>query len=202
MCYDDMIRVADLKTRSTRAARAPPRSALKQGTEVLQVTEYFHPRIEEILRHAAGWARPATSRRGRSSPPSSTAASITAGASAPTVSLALPPLVDRRHAPLAPRHAAPQGRDRASRALARAGSAHAPKDYALAVEILNCRRLIKGYSDTHARAQSKFDRVLSALPLLKGRERRRRLDAPPARGRAKDEDGKALDGALKTVATL
>ena len=75
-------------------------------------------------------------------------------------------------------------------------------DYALAVEILNCRRLIKGYSDTHVRAQSKFDRVLSALPMLKGRAdaadwlRRLREAA------LKDEKGDMLDGALKTVATL
>ncbi|TIV05939.1 MAG: hypothetical protein E5W02_27235, partial [Mesorhizobium sp.] len=47
---------------------------------------------------------------------------------------------------------------------------HARQDYALATEILNCRRLIKGYSDTHARAQSKFDCVLSALPMLKDRD--------------------------------
>ena len=35
-------------------------------------------------------------------------------------------------------------------------------DYDLAVEVIRCRRLIKGYSDTHARGQSKFDRVLDA----------------------------------------
>ena len=38
--------------------------------------------------------------------------------------------------------------------------ARARENYALGVEILNCRRLIKGYSDTHARARSKFDRVI------------------------------------------
>ena len=57
-------------------------------------------------------------------------------------------------------------------------------------------------SDTHARAHSKFDRVLSALPILKGRPdaadwlRRLREAA------LKDEKGDMLDGALKTVATL
>ena len=71
---------------------------------------------------------------------------------------------------------------------------HACKDYSLAVEILSCRRLIKGYSDTHVRAQSKFDRVLSALPMLKGRSdaadwlRRLREAA------LKDEKGDMLDG--------
>jgi indolepyruvate ferredoxin oxidoreductase beta subunit len=78
----------------------------------------------------------------------------------------------------------------------------APVHYDLAVEVLKCRRLVKGYSDTHARGLSKFDRVLSALPLLEGRPdgadwlRRLREAA------LKDEEGKALDGALRTVSTL
>ena len=68
--------------------------------------------------------------------------------------------------------------------------------------MIRCRRLIKGYSDTRARAESKFDKVLSALPLLENRAdgadwlRRLREAA------LLDEDGKELDGALKTVATL
>ena len=47
MCYDDMIRVADLKTRSTRGARVRREVGL-DGDAILQVTEYFHPRIEEF----------------------------------------------------------------------------------------------------------------------------------------------------------
>ena len=47
MCYDDMIRVADLKTRSTRDARVRREVGLKDDA-ILQVTEYFHPRIEEF----------------------------------------------------------------------------------------------------------------------------------------------------------
>ena len=75
-------------------------------------------------------------------------------------------------------------------------------DYALAVEVLRCRRLIKGYSDTHARGQSKFDRVLAALELLSGRDDaadwlRRLRDAA-----LQDEDSKALDGALQTIASF
>jgi indolepyruvate ferredoxin oxidoreductase beta subunit len=79
---------------------------------------------------------------------------------------------------------------------------HARQDYALATEILNCRRLIKGYSDTHARAQSKFDRVLSALPVLKGREDAADWIRRLREAALKDEKGDMLDGALKTVATL
>ncbi|TJX26722.1 MAG: hypothetical protein E5W21_32200, partial [Mesorhizobium sp.] len=47
MCYDDMIRVADLKTRSTRNRRVRKEVGVEDGS-VLQVTEYFHPRIEEF----------------------------------------------------------------------------------------------------------------------------------------------------------
>ena len=53
--------------------------------------------------------------------------------------------------------------------------------------------------DTHARGLSKFDRVMSALPMLRGRPdaadwmRRLRTAA------LANEKGKALDGALKTI---
>jgi indolepyruvate ferredoxin oxidoreductase beta subunit len=81
-------------------------------------------------------------------------------------------------------------------------AAHVAQNYDLAVEIIGVRRLVKGYSDTHARGESKFARVLGAVPLLAQRAdgadwMRRLRDAA-----LMDEDGIALDGALKTVATL
>jgi len=68
--------------------------------------------------------------------------------------------------------------------------------------VLAARRLIKGYSDTHARGESKFDRVIGAVPLLASRDdgadwMRRLRDAA-----LMDEKGIALDGALKTIASL
>ncbi len=78
----------------------------------------------------------------------------------------------------------------------------ARENYALGTEVLNCRRLIKGYSDTHVRAQSKFDRVLSALPMLKGRDDAADWIRRLREAALKDEKGDMLDGALKTVATL
>jgi indolepyruvate ferredoxin oxidoreductase beta subunit len=75
----------------------------------------------------------------------------------------------------------------------------AQPDYGIAVEVIRCRRLVKGYSDTHARGLSKFDRVLGALPLLQGRpdaaDWLRRLREAALR----DEEGRALDEALRTV---
>ena len=80
--------------------------------------------------------------------------------------------------------------------------AQVAQNYDVAVEVLNARRLVKGYSDTHARGESKFDRVIGAVPLLTpradGAEWMRRLrDAALL-----DENGIALDGALKTISTL
>ena len=85
--------------------------------------------------------------------------------------------------------------------LAAATTQIAP-NYDVAVEVLNARRLIKGYSDTHVRGESKFDRVIGAVPLLAPRAdgadwMRRLRDAALL-----DEQGIALDGALKTIATL
>src|SRR5690606_24818043 len=44
-----------------------------------------------------------------------------------------------------------------------------PSNYNLATQVLAARRLIKGYSDTHSRGEAKFDRVLSAVPMLSDR---------------------------------
>ena len=79
---------------------------------------------------------------------------------------------------------------------------HAPSDPRLALELLKCRRLVKGYSDTHARGGAKFDKVVGAASLLAGRADaadwiRRLREAALA-----DEEGKMLDGALATIATL
>ncbi|TPL05084.1 MULTISPECIES: indolepyruvate oxidoreductase subunit beta family protein [unclassified Mesorhizobium] len=201
MCYDDMIRVADLKTRSTRDKRVRKEVGVKEGS-VLQVTEYFHPRIEEFCGTLpVGLGSYIESR--------------------PKLAAFLDRRINRG------RHIRTDsftgfamlwfvgGLRRWRRRLLRhrvevehlerwygLALGYVPLDYALATEILNCRRLIKGYSDTHARAQSKFDRVLSALPMLKGRDDAADWIRRLREAALKDEKGDMLDGALKTVATL
>jgi indolepyruvate ferredoxin oxidoreductase beta subunit len=80
--------------------------------------------------------------------------------------------------------------------------ATARSDYPLAIEILEARRLVKGYSDTHARGQSKFDRVLAAAGRLHGRPDAaqwvRRLRQAALLG----EDDEALQGALATIGSF
>jgi hypothetical protein len=74
-----------------------------------------------------------------------------------------------------------------------------PHNYDLAVEVVRCRRLVKGYSDTHARGLSKFDRVLAAIALVKDREDAALWAARLREAALKDEEGKALDGAIATI---
>ncbi|ODA92890.1 indolepyruvate oxidoreductase subunit B [Mesorhizobium sp. SEMIA 3007] len=201
LCYDDMIRVADLKTRSTRDRRVRKEVGVKDGS-IMQVTEYFHPRIEEFCgTMPAGLGSYIETR------PKLAAfldRRINHGRRIRTDSFAgfaalwfIGGLRRWRRSLL--RHKVEMTHLDRWYALA---LAHVPEDYALAVEILNCRRLIKGYSDTHVRAQSKFDRVLSALAMLKGRDDAADWIRRLREAALKDEKGDMLDGALKTVATL
>ncbi|MDX8526042.1 indolepyruvate oxidoreductase subunit beta family protein [Mesorhizobium sp. MSK_1335] len=201
MCYDDMIRVADLKTRSTRDSRVRREVGVKEGS-VLQVTEYFHPRIEEFCGTLPVGLGSYIENRPRLA--AFLDRRINRGRRIRTDSFtgfAMLWLIGglRRWRRRLLRHRIEVEHLERWYGLA---LGYVPQDCALATEILNCRRLIKGYSDTHARAQSKFDRVLSALAMLEGREdaadwlRRLREAA------LKDEKGDMLDGALKTVATL
>ena len=47
MTYDDVIRVADLKTRSNRFERVKRENSVGEG-QIVYTTEYMHPRLEEV----------------------------------------------------------------------------------------------------------------------------------------------------------
>ena len=201
MAYDDVPRVADLKIRASRRARVR-REVGAADDAIVATTEYFHPRAEELcgsLPKAWGeWieARPALFKaldkivnRGRR------IRTDTIGGYLMLAAVAR--LGPRRRKSL--RHA----REAAHREawLTVATEALAAR-YELGVEALACRRLVKGYSDTHARGLSKFDRVISAVPRLAAREDGAAWLARLKRAALADETGVALDGVLKTIATL
>ena len=71
--------------------------------------------------------------------------------------------------------------------------------YDLAVEVIKCRRLVKGYSDTHARGLSKFDLVLEGAALVSNRDDAADWVRRLREAALKDEEGKALEGALATI---
>jgi indolepyruvate ferredoxin oxidoreductase beta subunit len=200
MAYDDVIRVADLKIRSARFDRID--AEMNRGDRIMAVTEFMHPRIEEVcgtLPACLGrWieARPRLSgwldRRINKGRRVRTDTILGYG-----VLWVVACLKRCRRGSLRHQIEVQHRNDWLELVRRMVG-----RDYDLAVEILNTRRLIKGYSDTHVRGHSKFDKVLSALPLLQGREDAadwvRRLREAALR----DEKGEALDGALKTVASF
>jgi len=201
MAYDDVIGVADLKTRSKRLARIRDEVQAKPD-QLVYTTEYMHPRADELVgllpAGVGGWIV------GRPRLVAAIDRVVNKGRRVQTGRvhwfLALYLLSSlRRFRRGTLRHR----RERAHlEAWLELVARHAVANYDLAVQILAARRLVKGYSDTHARGLSKYDRVIGALPRLGGREdgaawMRRLIQAALL-----DEDGIALDGMLKTIETL
>lgn len=198
MAYDDVIRVADLKTRASRFARVRRELAAKPQ-QLIYTTEFMHPRMDEVAGslpvRLGSWieARPGLFQaldrlvnRGRRVRTGTVGWFL--------VLYVLAGFKRFRRGTL--RHAREvQHRD----AWLGQVQTAAARDYALAVELIETRRLVKGYSDTHARGQSKFDKVMSAARRLEGRSDAadwvRRLREAALR----DEGGEALQGALATV---
>ena len=198
MAYDDVIRVAELKTRPQRSERVKRENAVGPG-QIVYTTEYMHPRLVEV----AG-TLPAPFGRLLEANPTLFGFMFRKGRRVQSGTIrwflmlyALAALKPIRRTTL--RHQ--RELEHLNRWLTLV-AANVASNYDVAVEIINTRRLIKGYSDTHARGQSKFDRVIGAVPLLAPRPdgadwMRRLRDAALL-----DENGIALDGALKTIATL
>jgi indolepyruvate ferredoxin oxidoreductase beta subunit len=198
MAYDDVIRVADLKTRSVRFARVRREVAAGPG-QLVHTTEFMHPRMAEVAgtlpRRLGAWleARPRLWRaldRVVSRP-----RRVRTGTVRWFVPLYLAGGLRRfRRGTL--RHARETAHRDAWLELARATAA---SDCALAVEIIECRRLVKGYSDTHARGQAKFDRVVGAAARLRGRPDAADWVRRLRQAALLDEEGTALAGALATI---
>lgn len=196
--YDDIIRVGDEKTRAARMTRIAGEMGT-QDRQLLHVTEFLHPRAEEIVsllpaRLGARWA--ANPRR-----MALIDRLFNKGRRLRTDSLRgflmlhiLGGLKGWR--PKTLRHASEIAHLEAWLATA---LSYLPQNYDLAVEVIRCRRLIKGYSDTHARGLSKFDKVLSAIALVRDRDDAADWARRLREAALKDEEGKALDGAIATI---
>ena len=198
MAYDDIIRVADAKTRATRLARIDAEMARSDG-QTLHLTEYFHPRAAEIAgllpARLGAWIEASESWMARLTHWFDRGRRVRTDRLKGFVTLYLIAGL-RGYRRRTHRHAVEQAH------LARWLDlvwGYLDSDPELATEVLRCRRLIKGYSDTHARGLSKFDRVLTGIALVAGRadaaDWARRLREAALR----DEEGKALDGALATI---
>lgn len=191
MSYDDVVRVADLKTRPERWDRVR-REVGAGADEVVGTEEFFHPRLAEVL----GLLPVGLARRIQASPGLSgwLAPRLDKGRRIRAFSL-------RGHLQL--RLVAGLRRWRRGSLRHAEEMQHlqswldlaldiAPKDPALAAEVLRCRRLVKGYSDTHARGSSRFDRLMQGARLLLGREGAAAALASLREAALRDAEGKAL----------
>lgn len=197
MAYDDAIGVADLKTRSARFARIA--DEMKAGDDPLTITEFTHPRAAEMVSlMPAGLGRWVSAKpglmafidrrvnRGRR---------IETSKLSGFLQLYMVSGLRRWRRGLLRHHQETRHIENwlglATRTL--------PRNYDLARAVLAARRLVKGYSDTHARGLSKFDRALSAAPLLEARADGGAWMDRLISAALKDENGEALDGVLKTI---
>ncbi|WP_440997237.1 indolepyruvate oxidoreductase subunit beta family protein [Arhodomonas sp. SL1] len=198
MSYEDTIRVADLKTRASRFRRFRDEVRARED-QLVYVTEFMHPRIEEIcdtlpaplgrrLLHSPRLQRPLTpfTRKGRKV----RTATLSGFLLLWTVSRM------RRW-----RRSTLRYKEEAARIeawLERARRA-AEADYPLAVEIVRCQRLVKGYGDTHARGLANFHTIMEAIDGYRGDEQPAEVVRRLREAALADEDGAKLAEAVASL---
>jgi len=199
MCYEDVIRVADLKTRRSRFERVREEVQAKPH-EPVHIIEFLKPGVDEFTAVLPRFlARPLKAL----AEASGLAKKLNIGMHVKTTSASgflalrflawlrpLRPLTSRWH----------EEQILIGRWLA-AIAAAAKRDAGLALEIALCGRLIKGYGDTHQRGKGNFLRILDTL--VEGdvvSEDRARIDAiRKAREAAlADPEGRKLELSLET----
>ncbi|MCY4363275.1 MAG: indolepyruvate oxidoreductase subunit beta family protein [Gammaproteobacteria bacterium] len=199
MTYEDAIRVADLKIRSSRFARVRKEVQAQPG-QVVTCREFMHPRVQEICDIMPAWKGTLClntpllrnfiglfCRRGRKINTTSVSGFL-------LLSLVAGLRVMRRSTLRFKRETAAMEQWLATVLDCAAG------DYELAVEVAECQRLVKGYGDTHERGQAAFDSIMSTLETL-----RRQPDAASRVRELRDaaladEQGETLEATLKKVA--
>jgi indolepyruvate ferredoxin oxidoreductase beta subunit len=194
MSYEDTIRVADLKTRGSRFERV--RGEVRaQVDQLLAINEFMHPRIEEICE-----TLPASLGRWLMRPHwvhRLVRRFTQAGRIVTTSSLrgylllyAVSRMRGWRRATLRYQMENARIEHWLSQVLEAA-----QRNTALAVEVVQCQRLVKGYSDTHARGLANYGKVMTAVAragaLLAPATLRELREAALA-----DEHGKKLQEAL------
>jgi indolepyruvate ferredoxin oxidoreductase beta subunit len=200
MCYEDVIRVADLKSRKSRFERVRAEVQAKPG-EPVHIVEYLKPGVEEVAavlpprlaQRLTGWA----ARRGLTD-------RLNVGMYVRTTSvlgfLQLRTLAGMRRLR---RSTSRYHEEQAliDRWLGAIGVA-AARDPGLALEIALCGRLIKGYGETHRRAKANFLRILDTI--VQGGSFASDADRAAAIRAAReaalaDPEGRKLDQSLETV---
>ena len=162
MSYEDTVRVADLKTRGSRFARVQSEVGL-QADQQIAIHEFMHPRLEEICDtlpaglgrwlakpHAVHRLVARFTREGRTVSTSSLRGFL--------LLWGLARLRGMRRSSLRYQHE----NARIEQWLQQI-TATAAVNPALAVEVAQCQRLVKGYSDTHARGLANYQLLMHTV---------------------------------------
>ena len=162
MSYEDTARVADLKTRGTRFERVRGEARAQPG-QVLAINEYMHPRLQEICETLpAGigrWLMNSAAPRRLIERMTQSGRVVTTSSLHGFLLLRFVAGMKRwRRTTL--RFADENRRIEAWLKSINEAAAHNP---ALAIEVAQCQRLVKGYSDTHERGLRNYDVVMAAL---------------------------------------
>lgn len=198
MTYEDTVRVAELKIRRSRFDRVRAEHGV-QETQLVQINEFFHPRLEEIADtlpvalanrlNRTGWARRLVeryTRKGR------IIHSNRLGGFLLLYAVASLRGIRRRSSRYVREHA------EIARWLQQI-SQLASSRYDLACEVANCQNLIKGYGDTHARGMRNYTMLLGALPHLEHESDAARKLADLRQTALSDDQGKALEAQLAAM---
>lgn len=198
MSYEDAPRVADLKIRRARFERVQ-RESRANSSQLLQINEYLHPGIEEIsdmLPASIGqwlldtqWARRllvGLTKRGQIVQTTSLHGFLQL--------YVISGFRRWRRGSLR------FGRERQRiEAWLEQIPALAAENFALALEVAEFPRLVKGYGDTHVRGRKNFDALMEALIVLRGK-RDAAVSVHKLRESAlADEDGAAFARTLREV---
>ncbi len=189
MSFEDVMRVAQIKTRRGRTQRI--RREVKAGLkDLVEVREFVKPRVEEIC----GSLPAGVGRRLLASPRARRAlARFTDGRRISTTTISGFALL--RFLAILRRFRRGSLRFRAENQRIEAWlhqiAEIAPRDYDLAVELAECQTLVKGYGDTHERGWASFSQISSLAPKLVGDPR------SAARLRALREAALADDGGVQ-----
>jgi indolepyruvate ferredoxin oxidoreductase, beta subunit len=199
MCYQDTIQVALQKTRRARMDRIREEARAKPS-QLIQVREFLHPQIDEITDTMPVWLG---KRMARSRVVNRVVRALThRGMILNTTSVvgytALTTMARVR--PLRPRSLRFAREQAAIERWMEQALAAAPAEAALACEIVQCQRVLKGYGATYAHGSDSFRKLMEAAASLVGTPDAAARLADLRSAAMADEDGAALDAKLVGVA--
>ena len=161
MCFEDIVRVADLKTRRSRFERVRSEVRAKPGQPVV-ITEFLKPGVDEWCSLLPAWlARPVLRAADRGGWRRRFNVGLHVRTSSVTGFLLLWTLARLRRLRRG-MYRYREEQERIETWLDRVGEAHAASP-ALGVEAAKCANLVKGYGETHERGVRNFERTMGCL---------------------------------------